>query len=281
MALITCPECSGHVSTKATACPHCGAPVESPQSQEHNPNRSLIDTPDAEIYARDPDQDSPQDTEHHSGEQKSVGGVRIFCYIMGEVVFGSMATLAIGAFGGALAGGVIGIVVGLALVVLIGPEAASPTYTGIFHPLTEASMTVGTGIGLVVGPIYTLYKGLATHLIMDWDTFRDFLRDRAGMIRHLLEDHPDRWPTDILGRIFHLIGLLPHVAIIGYTLLAGPLIGGAVGGLLYGIVWFTTESQLPSFVIIAFAVIGLISSVARVFSGARAADDLLGLDGTR
>ena len=279
MALITCPECSGHVSTKATACPHCGAPVESPQSQEHNPNRSLIDTPDAEIYARDPDQDSPQDTEHHSGEQKSVGGVRIFCYIMGEVVFGSMATLAIGAFGGALAGGVIGIVVGLALVVLIGPEAASPTYTGIFHPLTEASMTVGFGIGVVVGPIYALYKGLATHLIMDWDTFRYFVRNKDGVIGHLFGGDLGVWPKGIFSRIFHIIGRLLQVAITGYSLLLGPFMGVVVGGIVYGIVWFTTESQLPSSVIVAFAVIGLISNVARTFSGARAATDLLGFDG--
>ena len=28
MALITCPECHGQVSDKATACPHCGYPLE-------------------------------------------------------------------------------------------------------------------------------------------------------------------------------------------------------------------------------------------------------------
>ena len=27
MALIKCPECSGQVSEKATACPHCGCPI--------------------------------------------------------------------------------------------------------------------------------------------------------------------------------------------------------------------------------------------------------------
>jgi hypothetical protein len=34
MALIQCQECSGKVSTKAVACPHCGAPVETVDSTE-------------------------------------------------------------------------------------------------------------------------------------------------------------------------------------------------------------------------------------------------------
>ena len=29
MALIKCPECGNNVSTKAVACPHCGAPIAS------------------------------------------------------------------------------------------------------------------------------------------------------------------------------------------------------------------------------------------------------------
>ena len=32
MALIQCPECNGKVSTAAPACPHCGAPFNSPPS---------------------------------------------------------------------------------------------------------------------------------------------------------------------------------------------------------------------------------------------------------
>ncbi len=27
MTLVRCPECSGEVSSQATACPHCGAPI--------------------------------------------------------------------------------------------------------------------------------------------------------------------------------------------------------------------------------------------------------------
>lgn len=30
MALVTCRECKGQVSSKASSCPHCGAPVKSP-----------------------------------------------------------------------------------------------------------------------------------------------------------------------------------------------------------------------------------------------------------
>ena len=32
MALFECPECGGKVSDKATLCPHCGCPIEQPQS---------------------------------------------------------------------------------------------------------------------------------------------------------------------------------------------------------------------------------------------------------
>ncbi len=32
MALQNCPECSGHVSTKAAKCPHCGYPVNPAKS---------------------------------------------------------------------------------------------------------------------------------------------------------------------------------------------------------------------------------------------------------
>ena len=32
MALLECPECGGKVSDNATICPHCGCPIEQPQS---------------------------------------------------------------------------------------------------------------------------------------------------------------------------------------------------------------------------------------------------------
>lgn len=36
MAVISCHECNGNVSTEASACPHCGAPVKQPSSS-HTP----------------------------------------------------------------------------------------------------------------------------------------------------------------------------------------------------------------------------------------------------
>ncbi|MBL8891991.1 MAG: hypothetical protein JNL67_18595 [Planctomycetaceae bacterium] len=39
MALTTCSECSGNVSTKAETCPHCGAPVTPPNPTA--PNKSV------------------------------------------------------------------------------------------------------------------------------------------------------------------------------------------------------------------------------------------------
>lgn len=39
MALITCPECNGQVSEKATTCPHCGYPL-APQLTQQNENHS-------------------------------------------------------------------------------------------------------------------------------------------------------------------------------------------------------------------------------------------------
>lgn len=35
MALLKCPECKHDVSDKATACPHCGYPMNSPTSTNH------------------------------------------------------------------------------------------------------------------------------------------------------------------------------------------------------------------------------------------------------
>ncbi len=49
MALITCAECAGKVSTKAATCPHCGSPIEnatqsSPPTLQKEP-RALHDPP--------------------------------------------------------------------------------------------------------------------------------------------------------------------------------------------------------------------------------------------
>ncbi len=40
MALITCPECSGTVSDKAYACPHCGYPIQNIISAPKQPRKS-------------------------------------------------------------------------------------------------------------------------------------------------------------------------------------------------------------------------------------------------
>lgn len=44
MALITCPECSGQVSDKATACPHCGYPLGEQPAQNAAETEQANDT---------------------------------------------------------------------------------------------------------------------------------------------------------------------------------------------------------------------------------------------
>lgn len=39
MALTSCPECGGSVSTQAAACPHCGAPVAVPSAKQASPKK--------------------------------------------------------------------------------------------------------------------------------------------------------------------------------------------------------------------------------------------------
>ena len=51
MALLTCPDCSGMVSSRAPACPHCGCPIDAtglerlaeppPPAAETSPNPSI------------------------------------------------------------------------------------------------------------------------------------------------------------------------------------------------------------------------------------------------
>ncbi len=42
MGLHTCPDCGGDVSDRASACPHCGAPMANP-SDSRNPKKVVVD----------------------------------------------------------------------------------------------------------------------------------------------------------------------------------------------------------------------------------------------
>jgi hypothetical protein len=41
MGLINCPECQGKVSTAATACPHCGYPINSNKTKDSDKGNDI------------------------------------------------------------------------------------------------------------------------------------------------------------------------------------------------------------------------------------------------
>lgn len=100
MALIRCKHCGGKVSTKAKACPHCGAPVTAAESEtlseyQSEPQSEQIPTPFTSTIETEPSQETNEAVEEYdtssTGNKTStiVIVVAILVVIAAAIYFGS------------------------------------------------------------------------------------------------------------------------------------------------------------------------------------------------
>lgn len=87
MAIITCPECGGQVSTEAAACPHCGYPVEKMQGVEAGKNM-----PKEKALVKEPGNlpECGAEKKQISNEKKWIGVLALACVFVIALIIGGI-----------------------------------------------------------------------------------------------------------------------------------------------------------------------------------------------